>query len=456
MSMRRTIQLFTLTASAGFLFLASGCEDAETQAAVDRGDKITAASRSYSATLADQDREQALNALVSDLAAGQSAPDAGTIVEAIAARDIAAGYLNEAALLEAENRGDRAAMAGMARGALRLGALADRYSSFDQSADASAIEAAAAEAQQSLEAIQGAVGDLERPVADLESQNLQDRQEVERLRAQARQHYDKAFELGDLNGFPDFQRAVDFDKQADAIEDRIVQREIELLDLTSQLAFAQAQATELQNLIESAGLARSALDDAAGQRQQSATSMQGRSTDIGRSFSEAMQRVQQRMDSLAGIYDSALGKLDTAVAKSAGAGGGIVKVRALQLKGQLYGAKARGLADQVALLTTLSEAESVGDASQFRSALNSAAQELQDAQAAASDAYREASQSLGAVGGNPQQTARLRQQLDLAAGDAGSATFQPPANGDAEVPPMDDDNTDAEDPLSGEGEGDQI
>jgi len=452
MSMRRTIQLFTLTVSTGFLFLATACEDSETKAAVERGEKIAAASRSYGATLADQQREQALNSLASDLAAGQTSPDAGTIIEAIAARDVAAGHLTQAAVLEAANRGDRAAMTGMARGTLRLGPIADRYSSFDESAGGAAIDTAEAEAQQTLQAVQDAISKLERPVADLESQNLQDRQEVERLRAQARQLYDKAFELGDLNGFPDFQKAVDFDRQADAIEDRVVQREIELLDLTSQLAFAQTQAVELQKQIDSAQQARTSLEDAAGQHQQSATSMQGRTGDISRAFNEAMQRVQERMDTLAGIYNGAAAKLDTAISKAAGKGGGIVKVRALQLKGELYDAKTRGLADHIALLATLSSAQSIGDASQFRSAVTGATASLEEASAAATAAYREASQTLGAVGANPQQTSRLKQQLDAAAGGATSSTAPAPMQPET---PTGEPPADAPDEAGGAGAADQ-
>jgi predicted nucleic acid-binding Zn-ribbon protein len=414
--------------------MATGCEDAETQAAVERSRQITAASQQYPGAYFEADREQALQALAGGL--GDEA-DAGAIIQAAAARDIAAARLNEAAVLEAENRGDRAAMAGIARGAMRLTSLSNAFTSFDQSANAAAIDAAGAEAAETLGAMQTAIADLERPVADLEAQNQQDRQQIERLRTQARQLYDKAFELGDLNGFPSFQQAIDLDKQADAIEDRVVQREIELLDLQSQLGFAQAHATELQNQIDSAAQARAALDDSATQLEGAAAAMTTQNSAFGRTFQEALGRVQQRMDQLAGIYDGAASKIDEAARLAQGQGAGIIRVRAQLLKGELNQMRARGLADHVALLTTLASAGSVGDAGQFRSALDSASQELEAANQAAAAAYQEASQALNSVGGSSAQTARLRQQLDAATGGA-SAPPAPPAPTQPETPPADE------------------
>ncbi len=421
----RTRQLLvgcSLTPVLGGMFLLSGCEDPASKAQANASAQIEKASLDHSRALPQDDRSSALNAVVSTLGqAGDSS--AAALLEASTLRDVADVHLSRAITAESTARALRTTLHGLAAAAHELHAAAALQAGTDASGARPAVQAARTAVEQQLSAARADVARLEGPVNERKTLNAADAAEVAKLRAQARTLREEAFTLGNIQGFDKVRAAVDVDRRADAIDKRIAAREIELIDLDSQLRLAQERVAQATRQLSATSAAETEIADLSRARSQSASELRGKAAAVKSDFDRTLKQLQDLVKGeLADAYAQCEAALQRAGAKAqqAASGGdaaaaGMLRVRVAQMTGQMHATRAQGLEDHALLLAALAgTGDALGGAAGYRSELDAAAKARDAALEAAKKAYADAAASIAGIAGNSQEANILKTRLEAA------------------------------------------
>lgn len=421
MNTRTPILTLSLALAAGSLVLAVGCEDEEAAAQSRRHDELVATGLKYSKAIQKDDAAEALAGVVADIRSIGSDSVASHLLEAAVRRDIAGLDMARAAALEARNRAARNDLQSMGDSAARTILLVASHEQFEKNIDRSPIEQFRDQARSGLAKISNTLSALESPINELRVQNQRDQQQVDRLRGQANELRERAFELGDLEGYSPTREAVGIDRRADALEARIRAREIGLLDLESQRALASLRKDQFEAHLETAQAAEADLAEAAANHNQAASGLRAQTDDLRSQFTRitgGIEATQAELDQLyteidRNLDDAATGAEAAARASARSAAINALKARILQMEGQAHTMKARGLANQSIIINLLLNAGgAMGVPGDARSRLDAVQQDLEQSRNAASEAYTRAAQ---AVGGGSGDAAALKSMLESAA-----------------------------------------
>ncbi len=294
--------------------------------------------------------------------------------------------------IEAANRSTRGVVNSLIDTTVRLDLLAASLESMDVAAELLTLDERRSQAQEMLTALSRQVAALDGPIEDRVGANRDARVAAEGLREEAAKLRLEAGDLGDKDGFPLFEQAVAKDRAADAIDLEIAQREIDLrYALVPQHEVASTIVEHLQARLASIEDARSSLREMADSSAAEASRTRDEIAALG-------QRIQAELDALAASIDGVLKELyekaasdfqrAAAKAQSASSGAGdmagaarLAAARAGQDQGDMHMQRARGLADQAALLERLGGEGAASMAAAREEALNAARAAYQGARA---------------------------------------------------------------------------
>ena len=421
------VRLFTLTAAAGFLLLSGGCEDEEAKALADQKSAIEAASFEYTEAVASEDNKATALSSVADKisTAGKSsvvsAPAA--LMEASVLRDIADLQLDEAATLEGHNRTDRSHLQSLIDVAMRANAISTAHDQFNSTVDRSAIESQSMTAESELRQVAQEISALQGPIQAIEQQNAADQAEVNRLREESARLREQAFDLGELEGFGPIQQAVDTDRKADQIDARMAERSVELLDLQSQLAFAQSKKAQIELRAQAARDASDALDASGNQHAESSSTLQSWSNEVQVKYDEVASQIAQRESQLDTLYADIEGKLSSAANATSSATKGssvnaarLLKARIQQMEGHVHNLRARASESKMMLAAALLASDgAIQTSGNAQANLDQAQENYRLASESARTAYQAASETLDNVSGSNTERTILKAQFDAAA-----------------------------------------
>lgn len=411
------------------LLLLPGCEDGDARTRSEQAVKVQNAAGQYAGTVLknpdlhmasrDADAVRELNALSS--AAGGS--PGGSLLSASIQIDLAVTALAEAEASAALHRATRVEIAGMVAAIQRLEHRAAEHEGLDLAPERRVLDAARTSTQQQLQTATAALSQLDGPITATTGQITQSRNQVTALRERSRAQREQAFNAGDREGYTFILEAVRIDTEADAIERRLADLEIQLDQLQRDHAMAKAVSDQAQRTLASFEQTAGELQSTEGRQRQQAQAIRGEAARI-------RQSVQQKLDALktelGGAWSDAISRAvqaanqsasmsDAAISSEQRDAGRLSKVRALQTTGRAHAMKARAYADQAYIV-----ALSGGNASDLLNEQKSAAD-------AARAAYTQALETLGESAQGVDQAAitALRQSLAAAAGADLSAPALP-------------------------------
>ncbi|MGI9014829.1 MAG: hypothetical protein ACR2GY_11360 [Phycisphaerales bacterium] len=418
--MTTSLSRVTLLAAVSFLLLSGvGCEDEANQQLSQKNDALQTVSRDYTTALTSEQPGRGLADMFTT-----STPSAA-LVEASVLRDSADIALSKLEQMEAQSEADRQQLITLLGAAMRAEALAATHGRFNDSVDRSTIEQERMTTESALRDVNAQQQQLTEPIQRLTSKNQTDQIEVNRLREESARLRDQAFDMGELEGFGPIQQAVAIDRQADAIEARIAQNNIELMDLQAQMALADAREQQFQ--IRAAGVngAAQSMDDSSQQHTSAAGLIREANADIQRQFTEAWDQVKAKDAERARMYGEVSATLERAMslcdqAGSQGPSGNatqVLKARLQQMHGHTQSLRARSLQSDATLLALLAQSgDAVSQAAGASGKLAAANKALTDTTSAAKAAYTAASETLNSVSGaNDRDVAILKAQLAAAA-----------------------------------------
>ncbi len=417
-----------LVSACTAVLLLAACEDSETRRRSEVQASIISASAELqraTAQLAAPDRrgdlEQKLNQVIRQLGdTGDGDPGqraAAAQLACSAHRRLGWIALEQAYEIEAGQRARRDLIHGLVQVATRLDSMVAGLDAIRTEELQDELAQARLETSQALTTFSEQVASLDGPMAEHSQQNRAARQEVDRLREEARLLHNRAAELGPAAGYSTLARGLDLDRQADRIEYDLAQREIEMRYTTeSEHALAGSAVQRIRDRLEAIDGASSGLDELAGTADQEARATLALLGEIREAIDAALGELDGATGELDRLYERAAEAFDrsASTAKSAATwvrgntdvadAVRLAAAQGYQELGRVHLAKAWGLDDQAALLERLVATGMVetGGAQRTARTLRQAAQE---AAGQGSAAYANAGGVLDQVSG---QTTRAQ------------------------------------------------
>lgn len=372
--------------------------------------KVVSTLRSAGSDAGETGQEAAVNLLLAD--AGQK----------LAALDLA--RVEQTA---SEMRDNQTIARTQLRALLRLNEFVTAAESIDVTSQTSALDNAKSSASEQLRAASEMLAQLDEPISRLSSENSADAQKMAALRSEAEQLLRRATDEGPADGFPQYEMAVQKNREAGDIETQIAKREINLsYQYQPEHRVADAQAQQLQQFIDSIEKAKQNLNTIAQTIDAEASKTSTRVGDLRKSLDQRLSDVQAALTGpLDEAYREGLDAADKALSAVKAAGrnsvggdnktGKLLEAQILDTQGRLHWARARVLADQVNLLDAIiSAGPAVGNVAQYQSQRGEAESAYQEATELARDAYTAAQAALPA--GNSSELQAFSQSLEMAVG----------------------------------------
>jgi hypothetical protein len=467
-----TRDILTLTAAvcgSAVLFAAVGCEDADArQRDVVQQQIIDATAQFQHAALGalspDDDLDhprrqqyddelrkkrselQRIAGSMSAIREGEPGQQAAALLLAASAhRELAMIELRGIYRLEAEHHQDRRLAESILHSIRSLASIHAAREAMTTQQHRAALNQSRQVSQQQLQLVRDELSRVRQPISDITQRNERDRAQVDELRDQATALMRRADELGPADGRATFEEAIGIHRQADLIEFRLAQRELELtLEHQPAEALAAGQQQSIEALIQSL---QSAIRDLESMDELYASDAARLDERISGQRNTLRQQVQQLSTSLKGegklyeAYEKATEHLEQALSLARRASGqlrgdttgaaSIAEARAHESLGRLHWNRAGGLADHLALLAAIVDAgNAVGDVQPFRADIEQFTQQHSSLREKAKESLNSAKDSLGGIGGAAAQqagVARANIEMLLAALDGRDVDLQPPA-----------------------------
>lgn len=286
------------------------------------------------------------------------------LLAAQASSRLGAMSVAQANRIESAHRSTRSVVNGLIDTTVRLDLLAESLESMDVAQELATLDERRGQTEQMLQALSRQVAALDGPIDDQATANRDARAVTAGLREEAAKLRRAAGDLGDKDGFPLFEQAVEKDRAADAIDLEVAQREIDLrYALVPQHEVASTIVEHLQARLAS-------IDDARASLQELAASSAAEAQRTRDESASLRQRIDAEMSALAasieGVLKDLYARADSdfqraaSKARSATSGGAdvvgaarLAAARAGQDQGDMNMQRARGLSDQAALLERL-------------------------------------------------------------------------------------------------------
>ncbi len=406
--MMKRSHLLSVTVAGGFLLLA-GCQDDASRARAAEAEALQQAATEYSGTvLSNPDLHMASHddgatSKLSSLAGKGGTGTGGALLDASIQTDLALAALSEADALAAQNRAARAEVRGLLDAARILQQQAARHTSALNDSEQRVLDAARTQTQQQLETARAALNQISGPIAALEQQIQANRQRIDGMRQESRAQREMAFDAGDLDGYPYIVEAVRIDSDADTLERRNADLELELGQL-------HAQRDMVQSLVEQGNQAMATFQTTAGELQQSAQYHRQEAQRLNSEAANFQQQATAKLNEIRGVMTGGMNDLferaaqhaEQASTRAGAAGPGsqagrMMKVRALQTRARAYSSKMRDTADHAMLLKLAGQ--STGD---LVTSFNTAAEQTRNA-------YTQAMELLSQGGGDQSNAAMMNQ-----------------------------------------------
>lgn len=396
--MMKRSHLLSVTVIGGFIYLA-GCQDEAAQARAQEAAALQDAATEYSATvLTNPDlhmasHDSAATAKLGAIAGRGGSGPASSMLDASVQTDLALATLAEAEAIAANNRAARTEARGLVDAARVLKQQAARHTAALNDSETRVLEAARSQTQQQLDTARTGLNQLQGPIASLEQQIAANRQRIQDLRAQSRAQREQAFDAGDLEGYPYIVEAVRIDGDADTLERRTADLEIELGQLQAQRAMLQAMVEQDEKALQTYRTTASELQSNADYHRQEAQRLAAEASTFEQQAQTKMGEIRSRMTGpLNDLFGSAAQYAEQASMKASSAGasnaGRMMKVRALQMRARAYTSKMRDIVDHAMLVALAGQSTS-----EFVTAYREASE-------MAKAAYTEALETLGQGAGD--------------------------------------------------------
>ncbi len=384
-----------------------------------------------------QSARNQLTKVVSDLRSADTTGNTGQEIAihtllADAGQKLASMYLAELEQAQAAMRNDSALARAHVSSILQLDEFVQATSAIDVTDETEALNSARSGATTQLGQLSDMLAQLDGPIGQLTSANRADLDRINMLRRDAEELVQMAGELGPADGFPQYEQALQMQREAGAIETQISHREVDLAyQYEPQQETADSQAQQLQRYID-------ALDQA---KQKLGEIVDTVSNEVSKT-NQQMSALQNELDNrLAAIASAVSGPIETAhqegiqAAEQALSGarsaardsksnsGKLLEAQLFETQGRLHWSKARALAAQISVLERVIAAGNViRSASNAQRALNDATSSYEAAITSAKDSYTAAQTAL--PGGNIEGMDALRRSLDLAIGTISGQSMQ--------------------------------
>ncbi len=402
----------------GLAALLPACEDPQAQertAVAEKLEELTAAfTRSMAGAVAIGSdafvaREVELQGLASQIASlrtGDSGlSSAQASLGAAVHSELAAMSLDRARSQEQQLGQERLIVAAMGNAMRRLQDRAAGRRSLDFSAPLESLQSQKLAAQDEIAKFGEVIVELDAPIAKLTGEIEVDRAEVDRLAINANGLRREASELGAADGFSRFQQAVEQERQADRIENRIAHREIDLdYELLPDHRMAETLIQNANTVLAAAEQSQDGLEAFAALSEEDLSRLLAAIQALSDQVQERLAAMDLLMSpeesgSLADSYRVAEDELEEAAAMASraasrlkgeeGAAARVTAARIQTRRGELLSSKARGLSDASVMLSQLVGVEEAMDAEidqRLAEIDQQKAQALQDASAAFSEA----------------------------------------------------------------------
>jgi hypothetical protein len=440
--MNRRLQT-ALAAICGMAMVGAGlgCEDAEAKRRAEVQQQITDARTQFQrASLASTDpgddhaqqTRSELNRIVSNLqgvtdgAPGQQAAKSLLMAEAL--RELSLIEYRRIHALESEHQVERQIARNRLLGLQRLAAA-------HQAREAITAQQYRAELQQlrratddQLRQLQQQIAQLSQPIAELTERNERDRERVDELREQAIEMIRKSEELGPADGFRTFEEAIKLHREADLIEFRAAQRELELmLEHQPRHDMAERSSRAAEDLKQQLQQAIHDLESFDQIYSSAASQLRSRIEEGRDELREYVERITASMrDELSSAYEEAARHMERAASQARQAAmqlrgedanaARLVEARANESLGRLYWQQAAGVTDHLDMLAATVAATDVNrDTQPYQAKISQFADQRETLIAQAKDAMRQATDTLGMVGGTAAQQYRQNVEMLLSA-----------------------------------------
>lgn len=357
--MMKRSHLLSVTVIGGFICLA-GCQDEAAQARARDAAALQDAATEYSTTvLTNPDlhmasHDSSATAKLGSIAGKGGSGAASSMLDASVQTDLALATLAEAEAIAANNRAARTETRGLVDAARVLKQQAARHTAALNDSETRVLQAARTQTQQQLDTARTGLTQLQGPIASLEQQIAANRQRIQGLRAEARAQREKAFDAGDFEGYPFIVEAVRIDGDADTIERRTADLELELGQLLAQRSMLQAMVEQDEKALQTYQTTASELQSIADYHRQEAQRLTAEASTFEQQAQSKMSEIRGRMTGpLNDLFGSAAQYAEQASMKAGSAGasnaGRMMKVRALQTRARAYSSKMRDIVDHAML-----------------------------------------------------------------------------------------------------------
>ena len=417
------------------LAAATGCRDAGADRRTEIQRKITEVGDTLRlAVLTASDTDEARERLgevvrelgrIDDADPGQQTAIA--LLNASAHCELAGFSMAAAQRIEASNRRSRGLVSSQIDAAMRLEAMAAGRAAISTTEQRADLDREREKAKRERILFSARADELIGPIGERRRLNDHDRAEVARLESEAGALRRQAREWGPADGLTTFQQALQLQREADAFELMVANRENDLrYDLVPEHEFAAQKVAYLQTMISEIGAAQDSLVawDDIGAEQVSKTRQL--IVSFREKIAEAMSEMDRNaIDVLDGHYESARKHLEKAVREAKRAAGGsgrgqddgarLAVVRAREQQGRLEITRHRGLAAHATVLARLvASGGLLGNADGLRRALDDTRSARDEARDLAVKALRAARDELGQVRAKSTKShvAALRASLD--------------------------------------------
>jgi hypothetical protein len=453
--MKSHATLILATVSITSILFGGGCEDSSARQRDQVQTQIHQANVKLKRALGGSGEEAALalQGVVADLSRidggepGQQA--AKSLLTATALREVAGIKLAAAESIESAHRLQRRTLHANIDAALQLIDTAAALESVDALAQRQQLQRDIESARAEVAELRARIEQLDGPITERATQNANNKAEVDALRLKVNELRRRAQELGHADGFDTYKEAIDASRQADQIEYEIAQREIDLEhSLTPELTMTDAQAQQLDSLIQSLETARTQLEAFAGATAQEISAIRKQVADyLSLANASINEMDSQRSGDLAAAYDDAQAALEKAASQARSAGSQrslgqedvqtarVIGVQAQEALGRSHWAKARGAADHQRLIDRLVSVPGAGaDLAQKSSALRDArAQSLEQAKAAYEAAQEQAATVQSRT--NPERVEALTRNIETAIASLSGAPTAKSTTAPSTAPP---------------------
>lgn len=280
-------------------------------------------------------------------------------------------------VLEADNRARRALAHDMMAAAVELDTVATGLEAINVDPDLDKLARQRGAAQGELGQHGEELASLDGPISTLSEANENDRREAERLRLEADRMRGEAADRGPSEGFEYYEQSLQLDRQADRLEYDIAQREIDLrYNLEPEHQRAESRVARSQASIDTIRSAEQSIEDYGSMLDREARETRAAIAQVQQQVAETIAVIEETSAGpLQELYDQAASNLTKAATNSKAAANDVADddtladaarieaARAYQSLGDVHWARARGLADQVALLQRADDAPVSIDAS---------------------------------------------------------------------------------------------